>query len=377
MTALLRNMTTRHVFPFEDDPESVVDYRGFLNYCCLSKPQLKNSLQRWDYLYDYCSAEYCEIRRRLFYKAHGCDISTVNSVQLCFTERYTACVNFKAAKDGLVRHVCDMLPLVIGSKLDRRVRRLFWEQGEPAILEDVPKIGFIIQNKNYYNFTSCLTTNPKVCHIYRRNTKLQNTEVRLYFYDYNFRGNKLHSKQTLVFEKCQYCDERTATANTDSDQYVSDDVVRANCRLQIYVQEMLMLRDSYKHDYCFLVRKCVKSEEHKSVQEMIAWICGFRSDQLKRRPTCHDIFSQGGTTKTLKYQYGKTQNSLVLCDCTSKVLMQEYMNWRAEQTTQVLQFENVDKMIELNDTCFVDSAAHDRSRAAVIDKMFTLFIYMH
>jgi hypothetical protein len=363
--------------------EPVVSNRGFLLRSVTRKYHLRNNLDRWNYLYRHYGAEYCEVRRRLFVKAHKRTIGSMSSTELCLTERYTACVNFNQAKDGLLRHVCDLLPIVIGSELDLRVRAEFWSRGRPTVLEDIPKIGFIIQNKNYYNFTACLTTNPKVCHIYRRNTKLQNTEVRLYYYDHNFRGNKLYLKQNLVFEKCENCCQNDGNVGA--------------CRMEIYVQEMLMLRNCYKHDYTFITRKCRHAEKHQTVRETIAWICGANDQQQQagvqplgssskvnggdnlpyRRPVCADIFSSCGTTKTLKFQCARNISSFVLCDCPSPVLMQEY----DDPSTEAIVFENVDRMTELNNSCFAASSKYHSldaaSNTAVIEKMFTLFIYMH
>lgn len=392
-----------------EHPAARITNRQFLAHSVNRKHHQRNNLDRWNYLYQRYRAEYCELRRRLFQKAHGRSIGEISSTDLCFCERYTACVNFTDAKDGLVRHVCDILPIVIGSSVDLLIRRDFWTRGAPHILEDVPKIGFIIQNKNYYNFTACLTTNPKVCHIYRRNAKLQNTEVRLYFYDHNFRGNKLYLKQTLVFEKCDICcggvvdQDDTSCSSSSTNQ-------KQTCNLELYVLETLMLRNCFKHDYVFLSRRCSDPERHQSVRETVSWMCGYKGARSHlqdrssytdnanyRRPTCKDIFPLGGTTRTLKVQCSKNASSFVLCDCSSSDFMQQ----RHDDPLSI-RYENVDKMIELNNTCFteddteaaavgsddaVDHDDHDdddgqenHSRTtvtAVKEKIFMLFVYMH
>lgn len=338
-------------------PAKFLDNSAFLSHCITRKHHRDNSLARWNYLYEFFNAEYCWMRRELFYRAHRRHISEVSSTDLCFSERYTACVNFTDnTRDGLVRHVCDMLPIVIGSNVDLKVRNKFWALDKPAILEDLPKIGFLIQNKNYYNFAACFTTNPKVCHVYRCNTKLPNAEVRLYYYDNNFCGNRLSLKQYLVFDRCDDCPAGKP------------------CTMRYYVLETMVLRNSYKLDFVFMTRRCNNASQHQSVRDFICFLRdGKGSTSTYAEPVCADIFSPSNTAKQAKFQCNKNAVSFVLCDCNSSLIMEEW----ADRSQSCFVYDNIDKMRELNDVCFLDTAARNRSDSGLLEKTFTLFVYMH
>lgn len=152
-------------------------------------PQRTHVLRQWDALYDKWQADFCELRQRNFFRYVGRALTECDSLTLCNYERYTCCVQFHAI------HVCDLIPVVLGSRLDRRLRSVFWKRNTDARCHDTFKIGLIILNRNYFHFSACLNTNPRLCHIYRPTSRKGDTEVRLYFYDRVFRGNKLYLRR--------------------------------------------------------------------------------------------------------------------------------------------------------------------------------------
>lgn len=155
-------------------------------------------------------------------------------------------------------HRCDILPIIIGSELDRRIRQDFWGADRSIWCEDELKIGLLIQNKNFYNFTITMATNPKVAHIYRRSNKLHCLDSRVYYYDNNFRGNMFYFEQSLLLIKCIACLSASTEENNSSRH-------KSVCQgpMCIVVEE-LFLRNCFKQDH-LLVRRfcCVSSGCHE------------------------------------------------------------------------------------------------------------------
>ena len=227
-----------------------------MKFTQVDTPMLRDSLRRWDMLYEHYEAEICDRRRQAFVAVYGHELDTRASIDLCLADRYTACVNF-AAPDGITRHVCDFLPIVIGSKLDRRIRARYWAECEgptgAGAKSDLRKQGLIVQNKNLYHFTVTMATNPKVAHIYRKSNKLHKVDSRVYYYDKNFRGNMFCFKQSIVLIPCASCldvDKRKLGV--------------CDGRMRCLLVEEFQLRNCFKQDYLLLRRFCL-SDSHTTI----------------------------------------------------------------------------------------------------------------
>lgn len=228
----------------------VLSAEDFVLHCQTDSPRRADSLLRWDMLYEHYGAEICDRRQAAYRRFYGVPISTRSSTELCLNERYTACVNF-CAPDGVVRHVCDILPIVLGSRLDRRIRADFWRDCDAGRCDgarcDRRKCGLLVQNKNLYHFTVTMATNPKVAHIYRKSNKLNKVDSRVYYYDKNFRGNMFCFKQNVVLLPCRDCLLRRSTPCTGG--------------MRCLVIEELYLRNCFKQDYLLLRRCCWPDRE--------------------------------------------------------------------------------------------------------------------
>ena len=234
----------------------VLSAQDFVKFTQVDTPMLRDSLRRWDMLYEHYEAEICDRRRQAFVAVYGHELDTRASIDLCLADRYTACVNF-AAPDGITRHVCDFLPIVIGSKLDRRIRARYWAECEgttgAGAKSDLRKQGLIVQNKNLYHFTVTMATNPKVAHIYRKSNKLHKVDSRVYYYDKNFRGNMFCFKQSIVLIPCASCldvDKRKLGV--------------CDGRMRCLLVEEFQLRNCFKQDYLLLRRFCL-SDSHTTI----------------------------------------------------------------------------------------------------------------
>lgn len=234
----------------------VLSAQDFVKFTQVDTPMLRDSLRRWDMLYEHYEAEICDRRRQAFLAVYGHELDTRASIDLCLADRYTACVNF-AAPDGITRHVCDFLPIVIGSKLDRRIRARYWAECEApkgaGAKSDLRKQGLIVQNKNLYHFTVTMATNPKVAHIYRKSNKLHKVDSRVYYYDKNFRGNMFCFKQSIILIPCASCldvDKRKLGV--------------CDGRMRCLLVEEFQLRNCFKQDYLLLRRFCI-SDSHTTI----------------------------------------------------------------------------------------------------------------
>ncbi|UQL06646.1 MdSGHV070 [Apis mellifera filamentous virus] len=234
----------------------VLSAQDFVRFTQVDMPMLRDSLRRWDMLYEHYDAEICDRRRQAFRVVYGYDLDTRASIDLCLADRYTACVNF-SAPDGVTRHVCDFLPIVIGSRLDRRIRARYWRECESprgaGAKSDLRKQGLIVQNKNLYHFTVTMATNPKVAHIYRKSNKLHKVDSRVYYYDKNFRGNMFCFKQSILLIPCASCldVERRKSGACDG-------------RMRCILVEEFQLRNCFKQDYLLLRRFCL-SDSHVAI----------------------------------------------------------------------------------------------------------------
>lgn len=225
----------------------------YLESCQQSTPRLDNLLYNWDRLYRHHRAELCERRRNVYRNFYNVDISERSSLDLCLSERYTACVNFQL-NDSTV-HICDILPIVIGSELDREIRVAYWERCDNKRCRgfdcDARKRGLIVQNKNYYHITVTMATNPKVAHIYRKSNKTNQVDSRVYYYDRNFRGNMFYFKKFVLLVSCANCAQYDAPC----------------CgRMRLVVVEEIYLRNCFKQDYLLLRRLCSGVEMVDGVQ---------------------------------------------------------------------------------------------------------------
>lgn len=215
----------------------------YLENCQQSTPRLDNLLYNWDRLYVHHNAELCDRRKNVYRNFYNVDISERSSLDLCLSERYTACANFQL-NDSTV-HICDILPIVIGSELDRKIRSSYWSRCDTGLCRgfdcDSRKRGLIVQNKNYYHITVTMATNPKVAHIYRKSNKTSQVDSRVYYYDKNFRGNMFYFKKFVLLVSCANC----AKYN-----------VQCSGRMRLVVVEEMYLRNCFKQDYLLLRRFC-------------------------------------------------------------------------------------------------------------------------
>lgn len=234
----------------------VLSAQDFVRFTQVDTPMLRDSLRRWDMLYEHYGAEVCERRLNAFALVYGHEMDTRASIDLCLSDRYTACVNF-SAPDGIIRHVCDFLPIVIGSRLDRKIRAKYWAECESekgvGSKSDLRKQGLIVQNKNLYHFTVTMATNPKVAHIYRKSNKLHKVDSRVYYYDKNFRGNMFCFKQSIVVIPCASCLDVKRRQSGQCDG-----------RVRCLLVEEFQLRNCFKQDYLLLRRFCL-SDSHVAI----------------------------------------------------------------------------------------------------------------
>lgn len=382
-------------------PVKLINTHDFVKWCRIDQPRLYDLLARWDRLYTFCSAEYCERRQHAFKRCYNKPISSCNSLDLCLAERYTACVNFKGRNDGVVRHICDMLPIVIGSNLDRQVRHDFWASDIQTRQEDQLKIGLLVQNKNFYNFTTTMVTNPKVAHIYRKNNKLHKLDSRVYYYDENFRGNMFYFEQSVVLLRCTNCETMHATCSG----------------LRCLVVEELFLRNCFKQDYLLLRRFCNASNRDTTSHKVVAFIIsryvqqrdkigGLILDQhdlsqlLKQLGTCLDVLQRYGSIIHVSdstfdsdlqvYDPSITSHArdrihirltnerdltrLLLCDCEHSTLETDYNNQEATrvnpETGSFLRVDNIEEFKRISLSCFMNTQTDHH------EQLFTLYCYM-
>lgn len=316
---------------------SIVDDRDFLLASMSRRDHTRQHVNRWNVLYAKHRAEFCDVRRRLFSAIHGGrDIGEFSSTDLCQIERYTACVNVMRGDEE--RHVCDILPIVLGTELDRTVRSAFWATAtDRERQDDTLKFGLILQNKNFQHFTSCMVTNPKVAHIYRRNAKRTNMEVRLYFYDRNYRGNKVYLCQNLRVTRCN-----VATCPDE-------------CRMLVFVQERLMLRDCFKHDYLLLERSC----PWHSSSPIVTRILSKRRTCASSPPTCVDVLPNNESEIVLS----AAQVTRNICDCPTADVFD----------SGTIRYDNEDVARWLVENCMPDDPQH---RCSHRQRILDLFLYL-
>lgn len=322
----------------------------FIVFAMRRSTHTQRVINHWNLLYRYFGVEYCALRRRLFQRIHRRDISTYSSIELCQIERYSGCINVTGS-DGIVRHVCDIVPIVLGTDLDIAIRKTYWSSVESRV-EDLPKIGLIVQNKNFYHFTSCMITNPRVAHIYRRNTKRNNMEVRMYFYDKSFRGNKLYFVQQVLVERCEVC-----RSGMDRDRCTG---------IVLYVQEQLLVRNCYKQDFVLLTRQCDRHSDSELIRSCLEKVTRpLQTITPQQFYTCCNFFPLKSTAAS---RYFTVQVSRALCEC--KVSASDDSWTRNVESYGEHQITLINSLI--ND-CFVDEPC---TMNGLHEKILSLFVYL-
>lgn len=293
----------------------VISAQEFVRLSQNDQPRLRDSLRRWDRLYDKYEAEICPLRLAAYEKFFGHPLATRASIDLCRLDRYSACINL-IASDGHKIHICDFLLISIGSRLDRKLRSAYWQECESVGVgarSDIRKQGLRIQNKNLHHFTVTIATNPKVAHIYRKSNKLHRMDSRVYYYNKNFRGNMFCLTQMLILLPCIGCLSRR-----ESKHAVANGLNNDECQeppLCVVVEE-LSLRNCFKQDYLILRRFCdsENGRRHSAVKHLLSKFV----QQYKRQINCRSRSeSSVGTEATFDgCEFDNTCVRELLCQLT-------------------------------------------------------------
>lgn len=176
------------------------DVLTFLTHLRDSMPQTRYFLRQWNALYAEFGCEICETARSRV--AGG--VASRSTARWSAGDRYTACVNLRRGDDGGgsdyddddvddgdAVHVCNMLPVVIGSELDVAYRSATRVDG--ARLDGAP-IGAVFAFNNYWVYESFLCTDSRLCHRYRAHSSSAEATTRLYVYDSRGKGHMLFTR---------------------------------------------------------------------------------------------------------------------------------------------------------------------------------------
>lgn len=236
----------------------VIGAQEYVRFSRCDSPRLRDYFRRFDAFYAYHSCDMCLQRRQAYSDALGRPLSECSSMELCLLDRYTACVSvpLKNGKDGVTIHMCDFVPIVLGSRLDRRIRSDFWRRCDRDRCEslrcDRLKQGLVVLNKNLYHITTIMVTNNNVAHVYRKSNKQNVFDSRVYFYDRNFRGNMFYFQYNVVLLPCRRCVVIDGGADVDNGS-------SCDGKMRSVVVEELYLRNCFKQDYMLLRRFCWSS----------------------------------------------------------------------------------------------------------------------
>lgn len=166
----------------------------YLKYVRDSTPQTSDFINRWNIVYDHFNCEICDDDKRI----RLTEVSVTSLPKVVYGGSYTCCVNLSSSDEiydlkELRIHVCDLLPIVIGTKLDLKIRR---ERENVSLVE---KRGCVYMLNCFWCFSNFLTTNSQVCHQYRRkHSSTDSSSVRLYIYDKSGKRNMLFTKNNQL-----------------------------------------------------------------------------------------------------------------------------------------------------------------------------------
>lgn len=154
-----------------------------LTHLIESRPHTNEFIDQWNKVYAEFKAERCEKCVSL----RGVDISSMG----LYVNRYTSCVNLMVESNEV--HICNFLPIIIGSELDRLTREVFENK----------RLGSVFMFNNFWVFSCFLSTNPKLCHVYK-NCSDSESVVRSYFYDSKNRGHMFFLHKDKLFLRDRY-----------------------------------------------------------------------------------------------------------------------------------------------------------------------------
>lgn len=143
-------------------------------------PHTKYFIEQWDSIYDFYECERCHCMQP---NMKG---MTAPRQILHTRDRYTACLNVPIqSKQYLYKlHFCNILPVIIGSRLDRRIRNVDYIPAN--------EYGTVLMYYNNWVFNSFLNTNSRLCHVYREHNASTSVLARVYLYDSTNHGNMLY-----------------------------------------------------------------------------------------------------------------------------------------------------------------------------------------
>lgn len=142
-----------------------------------SSPQLTYALKLWDILYERYECEICDDMKTKSIGEHG---------------RYTACVNV-GTDSGVSVHVCNFLPIVTGTLLDKTIRRRFNDSRD-----FMARRGCVYMFHNMWTFNKYISTNARMCHVYKTHNDQQSSVIRMYIYDSDGKGHMLTLNENNV-----------------------------------------------------------------------------------------------------------------------------------------------------------------------------------
>lgn len=144
----------------------------FLRYLKKSRPHTREYIEHWNEVYKEFNAERCE-RCVSLYKVEAHNL-------IMHVNRYTACVNLTIL-DSYVVHICNFIPIIIGSTLDQSIRDIY----------SADRLSCVFMFNNFWSFSSFINTNSRLCHIYYNNNTKMQKNIRMYIYDRRNHGNML------------------------------------------------------------------------------------------------------------------------------------------------------------------------------------------
>lgn len=169
-------------------------------------PQTCDFVERWNEVYETYACEVCDDKRRIKLIGAG----ELDLAALTQNGCYTCCVNLRIDSmngDGfdLRVHACDLLPVIIGSRLDACLRR----NDSSSLSRE--RAGCVYMLNSFWCFSNFLITNSQLCHRYRSKhsstvaSNVDESSVRLYVYDRNGKGNMLFTRDDSLClrDKCK------------------------------------------------------------------------------------------------------------------------------------------------------------------------------
>lgn len=172
----------------------------YLRHIRDSYPQTRYTLNQWNSLYREYECEICIASVKRQYGGGGGASLAVFSVndltRVCKSGRYTACVNISCRGDDDESsriHVCNFLPIVIGTTLDLSVRDQSTDLNLAMRMDpSLPsRLGQVYMFDNFWVFSTFISTDARQCHRYRERTKSTDCFERMYVYDRDGKGHML------------------------------------------------------------------------------------------------------------------------------------------------------------------------------------------